>query len=349
MKLITICCLFTWLAGAGTLASATEEPIKGQQPQLSLDKNGTVRMAFGRQDSIFCSTKPAHAAGFSAPRFVGAVKGMHLGMTRGPQIATSSNYSVITAMDKAGNIHSFLLRHTSGKWIKQKQVNDVPTSAPEGLMSVAADDQDNFYAVWLDTRKHKHNNIFISSLKSKAGKWERNRLIYESPDGHVCECCKPSIAVKGNHIAIMFRNWLNGSRDVYVTESFDKGKQFNAASKLGSGTWKLNGCPMDGGGVYIDDANQTHTTWQREGRVYYAKPQETEKEIGKGRTCSISGHGGRLLISMQDKGTVKYYDMKNTGLTDAGQGSFLKSVVLPDGKILLAWEEAGNITVQLRS
>ena len=75
---------------------------------------------------------------------------MHLGMTRGPQIASSKDYSIVTAMDKKGNINCFRLDHKSGEWTKIKNVNDVDASAPEGLMSLAADNNNNFYAVWLN-------------------------------------------------------------------------------------------------------------------------------------------------------------------------------------------------------
>ena len=53
----------------------------------------------------------------------------------------------------------------------------------------------------------------------------------------------------------MFRNNVNGSRDEYLVESRDGGRSFAAARKLGSGTWPLNGCPMDGGGLAIEGIN----------------------------------------------------------------------------------------------
>lgn len=69
----------------------------------------------------------------------------------------------------------------------------------------------------------------------------------------VCECCKPNIAVNGSKLAISFRNRLNGSRDIYHTSSTDKGKTFTVPQKLGQGTWKLQGCPMDGGGLAVNE------------------------------------------------------------------------------------------------
>jgi len=264
---------------------------------------------------------------------------MHLGMSRGPQLASSGNYSIITAMDKSGDIHCFQLNHLSKEWKNMGTINDLKGSTPEGLMSIAADRKDNFYAVWLDTRTGNKNQIYFSSTSGNATHWSKNTLVYQSPDGHVCECCKPGIAAEGSGVAIMFRNWLNGSRDLYLLQSSDKGRSFKTAQKLGAGTWKLNGCPMDGGGVVIDPSNAVQTTWQREGIVYYCRPGETETVIGKGRTCSITGAAGNTIISMQNKDTLQVVQLPQRNVITIGMGSFMRSIVLPDHKILSVWEQ----------
>ena len=236
---------------------------RGQQPQVTIDETGIIRVAFGRNDSIFCATSLNKGTPFSKPVLVGVVPNMHLGMARGPQLASSANYSMITVMDKAGNIHFYMLNHRKGTWQNKGLVNDIRGFAPEGLMNIACDSQDNFYAVWLDIRLNKRNNVFFSSLPHGGSQWTKNNLVYQSPDEHVCECCRPSIAVKGPNVAIMFRNWLNGSRDLYLATSVNKGQTFAKAVKLGNGTWKLNACTMDGGGISFNADETISTTWQR--------------------------------------------------------------------------------------
>ncbi len=144
----------------------------------------------------------------------------------------------------------------------------------------------------------------------------------------------------------MFRNWLNGSRDLYLITSANKGKAFGEAKKLGTGTWKLKGCPMDGGGVAIDNINTVHTTWQREGVVYYSKPNENELQLAKGRSCSIATNNSKsnkVVVSMQDAGNVKIIDVNNRKEVIVGKGSFLRSIVLPDEKVLCVWEQDKQI------
>ncbi|MDI1322712.1 MAG: hypothetical protein PSV36_08170 [Algoriphagus sp.] len=342
--------LLVFLVLASTLSSWSQTKVntisQGEQPQASLDTKGVIRVVFGQEDKVFCATSKDQGGTFSKPVLVAEVPGMHLGMSRGPQIASSDTHSVITAMDKTGNIHWFELSNESDSWKPQGIVNDQSESAPEGLMSIAADKKDNFYAVWLDTRIGKRNQIFFSSLSKGDSKWSKNQLAYQSPDEHVCECCKPSIAVNGTEVAIMFRNWLEGSRDLYVAKSSDSGKSFGNAQRLGMGTWKLEGCPMDGGGIVIDDAKGIHTTWRREGIVYYSKPGAVEIKIGEGRNSSISGTSDTILISMQSGDAVKSVSLKGKIENTIGKGSYLKSIVLPDKKVFYIWEQDREIKFQ---
>ena len=315
----------------------------GSQPQIAADSKGIIRMVFGHQDEIYCVTSIDKGVTFSKPVLVARVPEMHLGMSRGPQLATSINYSIITAMDKSGNIHWFKLNHSTKEWKNMGILNDLKGSAPEGLMNIAADKKDHFYAVWLDIRTGQHNQIYFSSLSGTTSHWSKNLLAYRSPDGHVCECCQPHIAVNGSEVAIMFRNWLNGSRDLYVTKSVNGGASFATAQKLGMDTWKLNGCPMDGGGITISSSNVISTTWQRKGTVYFCQPGQPEIFIANGRTCSISGTGDSPVLTFQNNDTVKVMKLKNRKEIAVGNGSFLKSAWLPDDEVLCVWEQDNKI------
>jgi hypothetical protein len=318
----------------------------GEQPQVSIDNKGIIRVIFGRADSTFCSTSKDKGRTFSKPVFVQYTANIHLGMTRGPQIASSENYSVVTSMDQSGNIHFSQLTHSSGKWEYRGTINDINFSAPEGLMSIAADTKDNFYAAWLDTRHDKTNNICFSSLSGKVGKWKKNTLIYISPEEHVCECCKPAIAVKGSKVSVMFRNWLKGNRDLYLITSDDSGRTFGEAQKSGTGSWQLNGCPMDGGGIEIDNKNMIHTVWQREGVIYYCKPNEREVSLTTGRVCDIAvneNNSENVIATLQNGGNVKIIRVNDKKEIDLGEGSFLKSIVLSKNEVLCVWEQNKNV------
>jgi hypothetical protein len=90
-------------------ASNTNSIAVGHQPQISMDNSGIVRVVSGNSDSIYCTTSLNKGITFGKPVLVGIVKKMHLGMARGPQLASSDHYSVITAIDETGDIHFFML------------------------------------------------------------------------------------------------------------------------------------------------------------------------------------------------------------------------------------------------
>ncbi|MEK6482529.1 hypothetical protein WJR50_33660 [Catalinimonas sp. 4WD22] len=322
-------------------ANAQNQLTKGRQPQVSVDPQGVIRIVFGINDSIMVMNSSDQGKTFSEPALVGHLEEMHLGMSRGPQIASSTNYSIVTAMDKEGDIHAFRLEHATNQWQNVNNINDLTGSAPEGLMSVAADDQDHFFAAWLDIRNDEKNKIMVAS--SKGGEqWSKNVIAYQSPDGTVCECCKPNITVKDQQVYVMFRNWLNGSRDMYLMTSDSEKLSFNAPQKLGDGSWPLKGCPMDGGGIFIDAQDQVHTIWQREGKIFYAQPGKNEVLIGEGRSASISGNKNPV-IAWQDGGMLKAKFLSSDKVIPVGEGAFVDVVMRGDKNIFSVWEKEGEI------
>ncbi|MDN3655211.1 hypothetical protein QWZ08_06235 [Ferruginibacter paludis] len=343
MKLFIVTLLMIVSYGCTNVCSAQENKWRpGLQPQLSKDNRGVIRMVYGAGDTIFCATSSNNGQTFSNPKLVAVVKDMHLGMSRGPQLASSANYSMVAAVDKKGSVHTFCLSHSTGKWTQCKNANDVANSAPEGLMNIAADEHDNFYAVWLDIRNDKTNNICFAKTTTRGRSWSPNKLVYISPDKHVCECCKPTITVRKSDVYIQFRNWLNGSRDLYLLSSTNGGEDFNQPVKLGDGTWKLNACPMDGGGLVVNDQQQVTSVWRRENKIYLSKPGETETEIASGRNCSIT-NPQHPIITWQEGDRLKVKDLNKNTTLNAGKGGFIKAVKTNDDKIFCAWEADGQI------
>jgi hypothetical protein len=349
MKKVLLLLLLTTSLGltAYRLLPIVNTIAEGKQPQVSVDNSGIVRVVYGLDDNIFCATSKDHGQTFSKPVLVAHVANMHLGMSRGPQLSSSANLSVITAMDKSGNIHWFKLNNSSQKWQAMGLANDLKGSAPEGLMALSADKKDNFYAVWLDTRLGGKNQIWFASLSAGANKWSANRLVYKSPDGHVCECCKPGISVSGSSMAVMFRNWLNGSRDLYVVRSVNAGKTFSDAQKMGLDTWKLNGCPMDGGGITTNSSNIVQTVWQRKGDIFFAQGNEPEVYIGKGKTCTMADNATHTIIAYQNNDTLKMVTVPGKKTTIIGEGDFVKLASLNTGHNFCVWEQDSHVRYRL--
>ena len=321
--------------------------IPGQQPNIAIDTKGVVRMVYGDEEKIYCITSHNSGITFSKPIQVGELTGMHLGHTRGPQIASSKNFSMITAIDKDGTVYSYKLNHLKKIWTKSANVNDSKASAVEGLMALAADKEDNFYATWLDIRSEKKNNIFFSSINGKSAAWSENLMVYKSPDQHVCECCKPNIAFNNNKLVISFRNWLMGSRDIYYAVSTNKGKTFTAPKKSGTGTWRLNACPMDGGGLAVNEGGIVSAAWRRNGDVYYSSENQPEQKVGSGRDVSMAQNKGITVVAWQEKNSIRVMNLNKKLTSDIGKGVSPRVYLLANGKAICVWEDDKTVRYKL--
>lgn len=301
---------------------------------------------WGSGNSILFAKSTDGGRTFGAPVKVAEAGVISLGSHRGPRLVMTPKAIVVGAVygEKGKGADGDLLafRSTDGgkTWSKPVRVNDTAGAAREGLHAMAAEGE-FIYAAWLDDRDGG-KTVYGAASTDGGATWSANRLIYRSPDGHVCECCHPSVAVAngGREIYAMFRNWLGGSRDFYLAKSTDGGRTFQT-SKLGEGTWKLNACPMDGGGLSVG-AQGPLTVWRRESTVYIDRPGAKETEVGPGKNPSISGE--TVAWSAPDGLRVK-------------QGNHAAVLLDPNGAYpsvasgkefdIAAWEQAGSIEIRV--
>jgi hypothetical protein len=311
----------------------------GRMPNVTIDKSNTIHIVYGRGDSIMLISS-RDGKSFSSPTLVAVLPNLMASAMRGPQIASAENGLVITACTKQGNIYCYK-EQLPGKWINTKRINETNESAKEALMALSADGL-HVYAIWLGIKSPKGQNVYGSGSMDGGKIWTKNILIYESPDGTVCECCKPSVAVHGNNVFVMFRNFISGNRDLYLIKSTDGGRTYDQAMKLGNESWKLNGCPMDGGGFVIDNKGIPETVWRREGRIYSSAPGRTEKEIGEGRGCSIETIGNKNVYAWSENGVITV--LKPDGMKlKPGKGDLPLIKAMNDKQIICVWENENKI------
>jgi len=317
-------------------------PINGEAPSMVVEGN-TVHLSFSRGDSILYCSSTDHGQIFSEPVLVAVLNELGSSGGRGPQIICSSGQLLIAAPDKAGNFYTYIKNGAGNAWKKSGRINDVPGIAKEGFLSLGAGNNGHLFAAWLDLRNGKKNNIYGARSVDGGKTWQKNQLVYRSPEGSVCECCKPSVAMKGQQVAVMFRNNLKGNRDLYLVESTDGGARFGKAQKLGEGRWKLTGCPMDGGGLMIQNNNTVRTVWRREATIYTSEPGKPETVVATGRQCAIAVTGGAFYISFVNEGKV-YCRKPDSNIVELGQGgNYPKLVAIDPSTILCAWEYENKI------
>ena len=146
----------------------------------------------------------------------------------------------------------------------------------------------------------------------------------------------------------MFRNALDGSRDLYLTRSGDGGKTFDAAKKLGRGTWKLEACPMDGGALAIDPDGRVSTLWRREETLFASDPERPEQALGSGRNPALAAtRRGPYVAWSEGKAVLLRRPGAQQPEVLAEDGGFPSMAPMADGSVVVAWESKGVITVRL--
>lgn len=311
---------------------------KGSMPNAIIDQHNQMNVVFGNGDSIMMMTSN-NGIDFSQPVLVSVIPKLVAHAMRGPQVGLTNSGLLITISTTDGNMYS-LKQDAQGKWSLPVRMNDEDTVAKEGFMSLAVDG-DKAYAVWLDSRSNKGQQLFGALSTDGGMTWSRNINIYTSPDTTICECCKPNVVMKNGKVYAMFRNWVKGNRDMYLIQSNDSGKSFGEAVKIGNGSWKLNGCPMDGGAIVLDNNAEPEVLFRRESMLYTARPGSPEKELAEGRNGSIALVRGKTAYAFGQKGNVILL-MPGGIKKDIGKGSLPVIINFKD-QIFCVWENAKQV------
>lgn len=322
---------------------AGEAPYR--QPQVATDGR-TVAVAFGAGNTVYFTKRTGD--GFSTPVKVASALSVALGRHRGPRIAVTPEAIVISAIVGSGKPGAdgdvVAWRSTDGgkSWSSGTRVNDVSASAREGLHTMAYG-AGTLFSAWLDLRE-KGTRIYGAISKDGGKTWSPNQLVYSSPSGTVCECCHPTAIVDGSgRISVMFRNSSEGARDMYLASSQD-GKTFAPAEKLGHGTWPLNACPMDGGGLAVDHTGSLVSIWRRDKEVFLAKPGAAEKLLAAGKDASVLvTRKGTYAVWTSGTAVHALLPGKSEAVVVDAAGGFGQLVALPDGGALAVWESPKGI------
>src|SRR5215469_4901923 len=347
----------------GTMLALNFGPIgqnAAREPQLAAHGE-LVAMTFGAGGAIYFSASNNAGRTFSPPVKVSEAAIVPLNRHRGPRIAISRTTIVITAvtgrtpsreqhahgLPSDGDLIAWRSIDEGKTWSKGVVINDVAGAPTEGLHALAADENGNLFATWLDKRGGKGTKLYGARSTDSGRTWSKNMQIYESPDGTICECCHPSVVIDATgQIAVMFRNWLDGSRDMYLAVSRD-GITFSKPVRLGSGTWKLNACPMDGGGLVMTQGRIV-SVWRRDREIFIASPGEQEKKIGEGIDVAASaGTKGAFAAWTTPDGIRAWMPGRGGAITISQKGSFPAIAGLSDGRAVVAWEDDGKIVVQV--
>lgn len=347
---------------AASILGGSQQPIPvaagivgAKEPQAAYLKDGRLVVTFGAGDSIYFVSEAFSGKGFGAPVLVGKLDGFALGKRRGPRIAVVDRAILITASSSkghmGGDLWAFASTDGGATWAPPQRINSEPKSAPEGLHAMASFGDSNAACVWLDNR-NKHTELWYAETVDAGRSWKQDRLLYRSPGGNICECCHPSLAAFGGEPIAMWRNSVDGNRDMYLAGTSGNGLP---PRKLGVGAWKLDACPMDGGALAIDASGKRYSAWRRQDRVYVQVDGQPEVEVGSGEQPWIAAgksvavvwverRNGRLLLRLLDRAGALL--PTNLQLADAADDPMIAAA--PNGSMAIVFQSpAGPMAIKL--
>ncbi len=351
--------LLATLAGPGEGLEILPVPCgrDAHQPQLCASADGKLALAWGRSDALACCTGAPGSPEFQRVHVVARELVFAVGMRRGPRIARfSDGRLVLTAIGgaqgggKDGDLFAWCGDAGAEHWSRVR-INTEEGSAREGLHALARGPRGELYAAWIDLRAKSPQ--VCGALSTDGGRtWRNEREL--SHGTQICPCCSPSAAFDADgNLAVMWRGERNGSRDLQLVRSSDSGQHFGDPRKLGTGSWKIDACPMDGGALGDLPGSGFTGIWQREGQVYLAGDEASERRLGSGLQPWLARAGQGVWCAWLEK--------RNGALLVLAPGAHepqraaetaLDPVLASTGEreapVFLAWESGTGAAAEIR-
>lgn len=302
---------FIFLSKAQTSPETVIIAEKAKEYHSCLDKEGRIHTVWTNEYSLYYTVSTDGGKTFSKPILID--KGNQFRYLS-PHIAANEEHIIILSANNK-NIFSWRKLFNDSEWESTVKVNDLDGVVTENLVSADGGKGDFFFSVWVDERQKGSFTIFGTYSIDGGMTWAKSKNLYKSPDGSICPCCKPTVSIYRDSVYVMFRNDVNGNRNMYLMLSEDEGINFGQAKKLGLGTWQINGCPVDGGGMAIDEKGKVMTAWKRATEIFVCQPDKPEQKAGMGRMCKIANTAKGDYLIWQSEGEIILWSKSFKGIS----------------------------------
>lgn len=273
----------------------------------------------------------------------GAMQGSPVRVNRQPGAATAwrgdqpslavapdgSVYLVWTARVHSGEKHGTDLylsvsNDRAQSFASEVKINDDKVPGAHGMHSLAVAKDGRIYVGWLDERDvhapkpstkgdghHMESNrdLFFAYSTDKGRTFSPNRKVAAD----ACPCCKTALAVSPD--GTLYAGWrqvLPGNfRHIAVASSTDGGTSFTSPKIVSDDRWVLQGCPVSGPSLSVDEGGKLKVLWYAAGEanapgLYFAESNDKahsfsprqllSQEAVRGTPALASGKNGMVAI-----------------------------------------------------
>lgn len=324
-------------AAAAPAVEALRVPDGGIQPQVAVDRDGTVHLVYFKGDPAAGDLYYARSKDgltFSKPIRVNSVPGsaVALGNIRGARLALGRRGVVHVVWNGSakgvnpGHVPMLYTRLMPGRDHFEPQRNLIQRAyGVDGGGAVAADRQGDVYVVWhaaLPGRQGEaERRVWVTKSSDDGKSFRPEQMAWKEPTG-VCGCCSLDAYADGSgKLYILYRSATNVvHRDMYLLVSDDRGATFTGKD---ISKWNVGACVMSSE-AFTQGAAGVLAAWETEKRIHFGFVQPGDTMV-------------RDSVAPDDGKNQKY-----PALASGSNGSFL--VAWTEG---MGWKRGGSANWQI--
>jgi hypothetical protein len=351
-------------------------PDGGIQPQVAVDRDGTVHLVYFKGDpaagDLFYA-RSKDGVTFSNPIRVNSTPGtaVAVGNIRGARIAVGRrgrvyitwNGSRVTGDPAQGRSPMLYTRLNDSGSAFEPERNLIHTAfGIDGGGGIAADQQGRVYVFWHapipGSKGEANRRVWVTRSEDDGKTFQPEHMAWDKPTG-ACGCCSlNAFADRAGTLYVLFRSAEETvHRDMYLLESKDHGATFRGSD---ISKWNVGACVMSSE-AFVSGPAGTFAAWETEKRVHFgsiepgtAKATDTLASSGgineKYPALALNGNG-ILLVSWTDGmgwkrgGSVHWqaFDRSGQHLGEAGEGdgvpafSLVAAYARPNGSFVVLY------------
>ena len=207
------------------------------------------------------------------------------------------------------------------------KINDDKVPAAHGMHSLSIGGEGFIYVTWLDERNvhapepstkaeghHMESNreLFIAHSRDGGRTFSKNQKIASD----ACPCCKTALAIaKDGTLYIGWRHVLPGNyRHIAITSSSDAGATFSQPVIVSDDKWVLQGCPVSGPSLSVNDAGVLKVLWYAAGEanapgLYFAESKDKGRSFSPGQLVANETVRGTPVLAAGNNSDVAVWEM----------------------------------------